>query len=204
MDAGLAWAAAEAFDADEDADIIYGNCLIVDGDGRVLEHRRPPLWDLAYAVENCYHMIDQPAAYMRRGCLERIGWLYPAWFHDWDLWRRVALSGGKIKRVPSLLGAARIRHDNSQYNPRILIEGMVKLTERFFNLPGLSWDLSRLKRRALSNCYLKILQTLAYGRPELIRMRFDLAMKALRTDPTNYPRRAQPNAAGHPGAAARP
>jgi FkbM family methyltransferase len=182
---GAVSAAIKCFQDDPDADLVYGDCLIVDAEGRELERRRPPDWDLAYAVESCHHIIDQPAAFIRRSMVERVGWLYPAWFHDWDLWRRISLAGGKIKRVPHLLGCARVRVDNSQYRPDILVNGLVALTKRFFSLPGVPAEFQELRRRALSNCYLKIMQTLQYGRPESRALRLSLCLRALAADPSN-------------------
>ncbi|MCI0719275.1 MAG: glycosyltransferase [Acidobacteria bacterium] len=178
-------AAVQYFRDDPEAAIIYGDCLIIDGEGQQMERRRPPDWDLSYAVETCHHMIDQPAAFIRRDMAERVGWLYPAWFHDWELWRRVSLAGGKIKRVSHLLGCARARADNSQYRPDILIDGLVSLTQRFFSLPDLPSHIQELRPRALSNCYLRIVQTLQFGRPESRALQFKLRAKALAADPTN-------------------
>ena len=130
-------------------------------------------------------MIRQPAAFIRRGIAERVGWLHLAWFHDWDFWRRISLAGGKIKRVPRLLGSQRVRRDNTQYRPEILIRGLVGVTRRFFSLPGVPRELYALRRRALSNCYLKIVRTLMYGRPESRALRLRLCLHALAADPTN-------------------
>ncbi|MGH8058355.1 MAG: hypothetical protein ACREOH_14150, partial [Candidatus Entotheonellia bacterium] len=182
---GAVAAAVLCFQDDPEAAVIYGDCLIIDGEGQQMERRRPPQWDLGYAVESCHHMIDQPAAFIRRAMAERVGWLYPAWFHDWELWRRVSLAGGKIKRVPHLLGCARVRVENSQYRPEILIDGLVGLTQRFFSLPGLPSDIQKLRPRALSNCYLRIVQTLQYGRSESRPLQLKLRAKALAADPTN-------------------
>lgn len=178
--------AVQAFTADEDADIIYGNCVIVDGDDNVLEQRQPPLWNLGFAVENVHHVIDQPAAFMRRRSMQKIGFLFPAWFHDWDLWRRMALAQGKIRRVDYTLGYARIRFDNTQYRPDIIIKGLTEMTERFYKNYWISWPLWQSRRRAMSNTYLKIIQTLAYGRPNDRAIRRKLALKALLADPSNY------------------
>jgi glycosyltransferase involved in cell wall biosynthesis len=183
---GAAAAAVQCFKDDPTADVIYGECLSVDADGRILEHRHPLEWDLHYAVENCHHIIDQPAAFLRRSMVQRVGWLYPAWFHDWELWRRISLAGGKIKRVPHLLGTQRIRTDNSQYRPEILVRGLVGVTKRFFNLPGVPASLRKRRRRALSNCYVRIVQTLAYGRPDSHALRLKLCIQALLADPSNH------------------
>lgn len=182
---GAVTAAVSCFQKDPGADVVYGDCLIVDAEGRLLEHRTPPNWDLAYALESCHHIVDQPAAFIRRDIAERVGWLYPAWFHDWDLWRRVSLAGGRIKRVPYLLGCARIRVDNTQYRPEILIKGMIEMTTRFFAQPTLPAHLRRMRRRALSNCYIKIALTLQYGRPDDRVLLRQLRRRALIADPTN-------------------
>ncbi|HET9387318.1 MAG TPA: glycosyltransferase, partial [Gemmatimonadales bacterium] len=183
---GAVTAAVKCFREDAKADVVYGDCLIIDADGRSLEERRPPEWDLRYAVENCQHIIDQPAAFVRRSMAQRVGWLYPAWFHDWELWRRISLAGGTIKRVPHLLGYQRVRKDNSQYRPEILIGGLVGVTKRFFLLPGLPAGLRKLRQRALSNCYVKIMQTLQYGRPEARALQLKLCYRALIADRSNY------------------
>ena len=115
---GAVSAAVKCFQEDPAADVIYGYCLVVDSEGRQLEKRQPPEWDLAYAVESCHHMIDQPAAFIRRGIAERVGWLHPAWFHDWDFWRRISLAGGKIKRVPCLLGCQRFGETTLSPGPK--------------------------------------------------------------------------------------
>jgi len=183
---GAVAAAVECFRNDRAADVIYGDSLVVDADGRVLEERRPPDWDLRYAVENCHHIIDQPAAFIRRRAAQRVNWLYPAWFHDWELWRRISLSGGKIARVPHLLGIARVRHDNTQYRPDVLVPGLMNVTTRFFALPGIPADIQRLRQRAVSNCYLRIVQTLKYGRPDSRALRLKLCLQALVADPSNH------------------
>lgn len=183
---GAVAAAVKCFREDPLADVIYGDCLSIDADGRILEKRQPLDWDLRYAVENCHHMIDQPAAFIRRAMAQRVCWLYPAWFHDWELWRRISLAGGKIVRVPHLLGCQRIRRDNSQYRPEILIGGLLGVTKRFFMLPSLPAGIPPLRRRAFSNCYLKIVQTLLYGRPESRALRLKLLLRALVTDPSNF------------------
>jgi FkbM family methyltransferase len=184
---GAVSAAVECFQDDPEADVVYGDCLIIDAEGQLLERRQPPDWDLNYAVESCHHMIDQPAAFIRRAIVQRVGWLYPAWFHDWELWRRISLAGGKIKRVPRLLGCARVRVDDSQYRPEILIDGLVGLTKRFFSLPGVPADLQGVRRRALSNCYLKIVETLQFGRPERRGLQRLFQLKAVAADLTNLP-----------------
>jgi glycosyltransferase involved in cell wall biosynthesis len=61
---GAVAAAVKCFQDNPEADVIYGDCVIVDADGQRLEERRRPReWDLRYAVERCYHIIDQPAAF---------------------------------------------------------------------------------------------------------------------------------------------
>jgi len=194
---GAISAAVEAFEADPTADVIYGDCLTVDSEGRELERRRPPDWDLAYAVETCHQMIEQPAVFIRRSIAERVGWLYPACFYDWDFWRRISLAGGKIKRIPHLLGCRRVRRENTQYRPAILIRGLVEVTRRFFALPGVPLEIQNLRHRALSNCYLKIVQTLQYGRPESRSLRFRLCLQAFAADPTNLRNVLKIAPAGH-------
>jgi hypothetical protein len=61
-------------------------------------------WDLEYAVEHCDHCIPQPAAFIRRRILEKVGWLDTAYISkkDHELWLRIGLAG-VIRHIPVLL-----------------------------------------------------------------------------------------------------
>lgn len=87
-----------------DVDVVYGDIRWIDRDGNPMGGFRPIEWDTERAVRGSDHIIPQPAAFLRRSIVERIGWLDPG-FHfmkDMDLWLRCALRG-KLRHVPVVL-----------------------------------------------------------------------------------------------------
>ena len=139
-----------------EADVVYGNCGAIDIDGRVIGLSYLHEWDLAYAVEHCDHCIPQPAAFMRRRILEKVGWLDISFISkkDHDLWLRIGLAG-KIHRIPALLAHARVCPGYLSHRGDITAEACVKLTKKFFTLPNVPENLRARRRRALSNAYLR-------------------------------------------------
>ncbi len=90
-----------------DVDVIYGNCGSIDADGNLVGMSYLHDWELDYAVENCDHCIPQPAAFIKRKILEKIGWLDTNILKtDHELWLRIGLNG-KIKHIPITLASAR-------------------------------------------------------------------------------------------------
>jgi hypothetical protein len=148
-----------------------------------------PDWDLRHAVEHCDHVIHQAASFMRRGILERVGWLYPKLCHDHDLWLRMSLTGGKLQRISALLAHARDRSDNLGNRSDEVTALKVGLTERFFNHPELPPEFADLRQRAISNAHLRCIEyMLKDSRPdkkELRRRIIGAAWQAVRADPTN-------------------
>ena len=96
----------DAFHAHPEAVLVYGDMLAVDGDGQIinrLTYRQLTLEDLL-----CFHIIGQPAVFMRRGALQEAGFLDPS-YHcllDHQLWLRLALKG-PIVHVKETWSAAR-------------------------------------------------------------------------------------------------
>ena len=97
---GAVRSAVEVFERKLEVDVVFGTAGVVDELGRVQGDLVPPEWDLEYALRHCLHLIYQPASFMRRRILEKVGWLYPAWCHDHDLWLRIARAGGTFEKIP--------------------------------------------------------------------------------------------------------
>ncbi len=97
---GALRAVAEAFAADTDAVWAAGYCRIIDAAGN--EVRKPVTryknfllrrWTLPlYLTQN---FVSDPATFVRRSALDRVGPIDPRWrwSHDYDLWLRVAALG---------------------------------------------------------------------------------------------------------------
>jgi FkbM family methyltransferase len=170
-----------------DIDVIYGIAGIVDDLGRAHGDLVPRAWDLEYALRHCQHVIAQPASFMRRRILEQVGWLYPAWCHDHDLWLRIARAGGKFARLPVRLAMARVRPNNWGAQLENVIPAKLALTQRFFADPGLPAPVRRLRRRAISGACALAVDYVQISKPRdwLLAVRF--LVRAIAADPGNSP-----------------
>jgi len=175
-------------------DVVYGDCGLIGPDGEYLNLFQAREWSLKYAVEHCDHIINQAASFMRRGILERIGWLYPKLCHDHELWLRIALAGGKLQAIPALLAHAREHSGNLGYRSDLVNPLKVQLTEKFFENPGLPPELAGIRRRAISNAYLRGIDYVlkdSLSQDQAKRAIMELVWRAILTDPANLLRAAK-------------
>lgn len=103
---GAIQAAVAALEANPDAGLVYGDVLAVDGRGRPTKRLRYANFELVDLLQ--FHIIGQPAVFMRRGILEQAGYLNDA-FHmllDHQLWIRMARLA-RMVYVPQLWATAR-------------------------------------------------------------------------------------------------
>ena len=148
--------AVEYLNKHPEVDVVYGDCGAIDVDGRLVGLSYLHEWDLAYAVEHCDHCIPQPAAFMRRRILEKVGWLDVSFISkkDHELWLRIGLAG-RIRHIPNLLAHARACPGYMSDRGDITAEACVKLTEKFFTLPNVPDHLKAKRHQALANSYLR-------------------------------------------------
>jgi glycosyltransferase involved in cell wall biosynthesis len=184
-DPGSAEFAARYFQDHPDIDVLYGACGAIDEHGNLTDEYPPRPWDLRFALENCDHIINQTASYMRREIIEKVGFLYPAWCHDHDLWLRIAAAGGTFGTTPQRLGSARMWPDNLGNNPKIIVPGKVGLTKRFFATEGLPSSIRKLRRRSLSNSYLRCMFYVSPTQPKNWLIGVKLMLQAMWADPPN-------------------
>jgi glycosyltransferase involved in cell wall biosynthesis len=144
------------FNQHPEVDLVYGDCGSIDVDGHLIGLSYSHEWDLAYAVEHCDHCIPQPATFMRRRTLEKVGWLDVSFISkkDHELWLRIGLAG-EIQHIPHLLAHARACPGYLADRGDITAEACVKLTKKFFTLPGVPDHFRARRRRALGNSYLR-------------------------------------------------
>ena len=171
-----------------EVDVVYGDCGLIDGSGSLIDTIRVRDWDLKYAVEHCDHVIYQPASFIRRSILERVGWLWPKLCHDHELWLRISLECGRIERMPAVLAYARHHPDNLGYQPNLVIPRKLEITKKFFAAARLPSGLKEIEKRALSNTYLRGIDYFMLGRfrpsRDLCRC-LRLVSKAFNADRTN-------------------
>lgn len=143
------------FHKDPALDVAYGQCSMIDVDGNRVGVSHFREWNLEYSLLNCDHCIPQPASFIRKSVLERAGWLDESLYQkkDHELWLRIALIG-KIQYFPTLLA-----HENNfpglSYDGRTAAPACVEITEGFFRRHDLPDSIKTLKKRAISNAYLR-------------------------------------------------
>ncbi len=103
---GTVTAAAQAFEQNPDAVLVYADMLAVDEHSQTfntLRYRQLTLEDLL-----CFQIIGQPAVFMRRAAFEKSGGLDLSYHFllDHHLWIRIAAQG-RILHVPQMWSAAR-------------------------------------------------------------------------------------------------
>lgn len=90
--------------------MVFGNVRVVDENEKVLNQLSYSDWGLVDLMS--FHIIGQPAVFMRREVLDKVGNLDQS-YHlllDHQLWIRMALEGG-IKYIPSLWASAHYHED---------------------------------------------------------------------------------------------
>jgi len=106
---------AEAFAANPEVDVVYGHALLIDGHGGFLSYFPTITRGLdRLPVSN---VICQPACFIRRRALTRIGGLDPRLHYvmDWDLWLRAHEAGSKFLFLDQVLAVV-IDHPESKTN----------------------------------------------------------------------------------------
>ena len=173
------------FERSPDVDVVYGTAGFIDERGQIQGDVVPRAWDLEYALCHCDHVILQAASFIRRRILEQVGWLYPAWCHDHDLWLRIARSGGKFARLPVRLAMDRVRPTNWGAQPEKLIPAKLALTRRFFADPGLPISIRCLEHRAISGACVLAVDRVRLNRPADWMLAARFLAQAIATDPGN-------------------
>jgi glycosyltransferase involved in cell wall biosynthesis len=172
------------FKANPDVDVVYGKCETINSKGDIVGMNYLREWELRYAVEYCDHCIPQPAAFIRRDVLEKVGWLELDFNYkkDHELWLRIGLVG-KFKYFPVVLAQARNIKGISYLGDKSAAT-CVKITEKFFTLPNIPVDLIPRKRRAMSNSYLRGISYLYVGGHHWAMM-VKYFINAVKYDPSN-------------------
>jgi len=177
--------AVEYLQAHPEVDVVYGDCGAIDAEGNLVGMSYLHEWDLGYAVEFCDHCIPQPAAFIRREILEKVGWLDVKFVSkkDHELWLRIGLAGN-IRHIPIVLANARACPGYMAQQGDITAAACVALTKKFFSLLDVPDDLKRKKKRALANAYLRGMDW-AWQDGRHWKFVLAYALRATLMDPTN-------------------
>jgi glycosyltransferase involved in cell wall biosynthesis/SAM-dependent methyltransferase len=144
----------EFLDSNPDVDVAYGQCGRIDLDGNLIGMSYWRDWNLDHAVEFCDHCIAQPASFIRRSAIDRVGKLDISFRQkmDHELWLRIGLEG-KIRHLPTLLAHARF-HPGVSFE-RSAPATCVQVTRKFYSFPNVPGHLRARRSRALSNSYVR-------------------------------------------------
>ncbi|EKD89437.1 MAG: cell wall biosynthesis glycosyltransferase-like protein [uncultured bacterium] len=107
---GAVAGAVKALMNNQEVGFIYGNVRVVDKDDIILNQLTYDNWSLKDLLS--FHIIGQPAVFMRRSLLEKVGYLDQS-YHcllDHHLWIRLAAQSG-MKHIPSLWASAHYHED---------------------------------------------------------------------------------------------
>jgi len=87
---GAVSAAVELFEKNPDASVVYGDAVSADSQGSLLNELKFDTWGTADFLQ--FKIICQPAVFMRRSALEKVGYLDASYhfFLDHQLWIRLA------------------------------------------------------------------------------------------------------------------
>jgi glycosyltransferase involved in cell wall biosynthesis len=87
---GTVSSAVELFQKNPDTGVIYGDAVSADADGRLLNELRFSSWGTRDFLQ--FKIICQPAVFMKRSCVEKVGYLDPSYhfFLDHQLWIRLS------------------------------------------------------------------------------------------------------------------
>jgi glycosyltransferase involved in cell wall biosynthesis len=107
---GAVASAVRALQANPDSSFVYGNVRVVAPDQTILNQLAYKVWQLKDLM--AFHIIGQPAVFMRRSALEKTGFLDLSYHFllDHQLWIRLA-SIGAMTYVPQLWASAHYHED---------------------------------------------------------------------------------------------
>lgn len=102
-----------AFQQNADIDLIYGDCIYIDGDGKTIGKTFGEPFDLEQALRGRIH-VPQQTAFWRRRVTDKIG-LFDESLHylmDVDYWFRLDASGFETLYLPGIRGGYRLHHSS--------------------------------------------------------------------------------------------
>jgi len=127
----------QAFSDHPEADVVYGDADIIDGDDRVLHSYPTEEWSLERLKLVCF--LCQPAVFFRRRVFEQCGPFDARFDHcsDYEYWLRLAMCGMKFLHLPVKLAASRYhpRTKTLALPRRVHSEINDMLKERFGRIP---------------------------------------------------------------------
>lgn len=134
---------------------VYGDCAVIDTTGRTVDVIRPGPFDRQRILG--WNYIADPATFVRRALLARVGWLDESLRNvmDHDLWIKFAIHGS-MAYLPQTLARFRV-HTASTTNRHVRRAGeeTIRVVTRAFADPAMPTELRAAQARALGEAYLR-------------------------------------------------
>lgn len=145
-------------DAEPALGLIAGGYIEVDPAMRPIRELRPwekhPQMNLPVWVRACLFCVGSPL--VRRSWLEKAGLFDESmrYVEDWDLWLRMASLGCRMAWLEQPVYLYRMHASNMVRQAVLMKNGMIRMFDKFFALPGLSAEVSALRGAAYGYAYL--------------------------------------------------
>jgi len=131
-------AVAEFFESNPDVAVAYGRADAIDAPGRVILQRPAREFSLTQCLAGLESPIDQPAAFIRRETIRRVGPLNQELHYvmDRDLWTRAFIAGQRLSPIEETLARFRV-HPEAKTAGRLASAGeeLTMWVDRFFSQP---------------------------------------------------------------------
>jgi glycosyltransferase involved in cell wall biosynthesis len=145
----------EYFQRHPEADIVYGDCDMIDANGRFLKMYPTQPFDFVELVRSTINFVPQPATFLRRGVAEKTGLLDESlsYVMDFDYWLRAGLQHD-IRYHPEKLAALRVHATAKSiaHLGQFAVE-LVQIYQSFFARDDLPSKILPIKGEALANIH---------------------------------------------------
>jgi glycosyltransferase involved in cell wall biosynthesis len=148
-----------------EVDMLYGDCDFVDADGQFLRSYPTRDFDYPALLRRTENFIPQPATFLRRRVLDRVGFLDETLVYvmDFDYWLRTGLSQCVV-HLPEKLAALRLQPDAKSIAHLDLFAGeLVRVYQKIFSQHRLPQEILDLKRDAMANIYFRAADCAFWG-----------------------------------------
>jgi glycosyltransferase involved in cell wall biosynthesis len=113
---GVVSQVVQVFAQNPRVDVVYGRLERIDANGRLWHTPLLPKdrmeFDLSQVLGEC--VVNQPGSFWRRGIMEQVGLLDEKLHYslDYEYWIRMALSGARFMRLPTVVARFRLSSDS--------------------------------------------------------------------------------------------
>lgn len=145
----------EYFQRHPEVDIVYGDCDMIDANGRFLKMYPTQPFDFVELVRSTINIVPQPATFLRRSVVEKTGVLDESlsYVMDFDYWLRAGLQRD-IRYMPEKLAALRVHATAKSIAQlgKFAVE-LVQVYQSFFERDDLPPKILQIRRDALANIH---------------------------------------------------